>query len=227
MSASIVQKFGANWSPGYSYAASQSASAGSGITIGNFLIALVSNTGRTDTPTVVDTLNAGNVFTEVVGGADSTHVCSCSIWIAPIVAGGASTVKATWGGSNNSHLAVYEVSGIGGTADQTDYTNETSGSGTSKNTTSAGELCFTIGVNEQAYSVDDMTPSGAWTWDFPGAAGQQASSSVASQLQASAGAIQATFTGGAFAGGIAMATFGTGGGPPPPTGAAPVVCIMQ
>ena len=227
MSASIVQKFGANWSPGYSYATSQSASAGSGITIGNFLIALVSNTGRTDTPTVVDTLNAGNVFSEVIGGADTFDGCSCSIWIAPIVAGGASTIEATWGGSNNSHLAVYEVSGIGGAADQTDYTDETTGDGTSKTTTSAGELCFAIIVNKGSFSSYDLTPTGSWTWDFPGAAGQQAASSVASQVQGAAGAIQATFSGSAFAGAVAMATFGTGCPPPPPTGAAPVVCIMQ
>jgi hypothetical protein len=229
MSAAIVQKFGANWSPGFSYAGSQSASAGSGITIGNFLIALVSNTGRTDTPTVVDTLNPTNVFTEVIGGSSSA-VCSCSIWIAPILAGGASTVEATWGGSNNSHLAVYEVSGIGGSADQTDYSNAGAAptpAGDSKTTTSAGELCFAIVVNDAANSVYDITPTGAWAWDFPGTTGEQAGSTVASQVQASAGAIQATFSCSSFNGGIAMATFGSGGGPPPPTGAAPVVCIMQ
>jgi hypothetical protein len=209
MSGSIVQKFAANFNPGYSYAAAQSAAPLSPITIGNFLIALVSNTGRTDTPTVVDTLNAANVFEEVIGGANSGAGCSCSIWIAPILAaaGGTCNVEATWGGSNNSHLAVYEVSGIGGTADQTDYTNEGTGSGTSKTTTSAGELCFSIVVNQGSYGAYDLTPSGSWTWDFPGAAGQQAASSVASQVQASAGAIQATFAGSAFSGGIAMATF--------------------
>jgi hypothetical protein len=230
MSGAIVQKFASNFNPGYSYAAAQSAAPGSPITIGNFLIALVSNTGRTDTPTVVDTVNAANVFVEIIGGSNSGGACSCSIWIAPILAaaGGTCNVEATWGGSNNSHLAVYEASGIGGSADQTDYTNEGTGSGTSKTTTSAGELCFAIVVNQQSYSSYDITPSGAWTWDFPNAAGQQAASSVASQVQASAGAIQATFTGSAFNGGIAMATFGSGGGPPPPpTGAAPVVCIMQ
>src|ERR1700726_2391027 len=135
MSGAIVQKFGANWSPGYSYATSQSASSGSGITIGNFLIACVSNSGRTDTPTVVDSL--GNVFTEVIGGTNPTYTNSCSIWIEPILHAGASTVTAAWGGSNNSHLAVYEVSGIGGAADQTDFTvtSATPPVGASKTTT--------------------------------------------------------------------------------------------
>jgi hypothetical protein len=226
MSAAIVQQFGGN--PGYGYGTSQSASAGPGITIGNFLIACVSNTGRTDTPAVVDTLNPSNVFTEVIGGTNPTFSCSCSIWIAPIVAGGASTVKATWGGSNNSHLAVYEVSGISGTADQTDFKATTANPpvGNSKTTTSSGEFCVTIEVNNQAYSLNEVTPSGAWSWDYPGATGQQGSSGVATQIQFAAGAIQATWSGATFGGGIAMATFGTGGGPPP-SGAAPVVCIMQ
>src|SRR4051812_13163161 len=84
-------------------------------TLGNYLlvsVSLLSGTGVT----VAITDSRGNVFTQVLRHEDNGNGNFLEMWTAPVTAGGADTVTATFSSMSTAAVSVCEYSGVGSNA---------------------------------------------------------------------------------------------------------------